>query len=170
MHDVIYGFTFLGRVHVAPNLLMVGPSLPSAGLVLAGAALGAAAASYLIKRSTTKRRSARYCAGVIRAKPDMIDQYMALHDHTWDEVMAKMYECNMRDFSVWLHEETGLMFHQFVYIGSDFDRDMAAVGEDPVVRFWWTYCEPCQEPFHWKGPPPSQGGDGDPAHPGEGAQ
>ena len=147
------------------------PSLPStktaAALVLGGAAIGAAAAILYTRRSLSRRRSGKYCAGVIRAKPDMIEQYMALHDHTWDEVMAKMYACNMRDFTVWLHEESGLMFHQFVYVGEDFERDMAAVGEDPIVRFWWTYCEPCQEPFHWAGPPPSQGGTGDPKHPGE---
>jgi len=78
-----------------------------------------------------------------------------------------MFEHNMRDFTVWLHEETNQMFHQFVYIGDDFDADMAAVGADPVVRFWWTFCEPCQEPLHWQGPPPSQGGTGDPKYPGE---
>lgn len=27
------------------------------------------------------------------------------------------------------------------------NADMAAVAADPVVRFWWTHCEPCQEPF-----------------------
>ena len=50
------------------------------------------------------------------------------------QVMAKMYECNMRDFTVWLHEETNTMFHQFVYVGSDFDEDMKKCGSDPIVR------------------------------------
>merc|ERR1712217_136410 len=105
--------------------------------------------------------------GMIKAKPDMIEQYIQLHDHTWDEVMAKMYECNMRDFSVWLHEERNTMFHQFVYIGEDFEADMAKTSEDPIIRFWWTFCEPCQEPLHWEGPPPSQGGSGDPRYEGQ---
>ena len=42
---------------------------------------------------------------------------------------------------------------------------MAALEKNPIVRFWWTYCEPCQEPFHWAGPPPSQGGTGHPRYP-----
>jgi hypothetical protein len=33
-------------------------------------------------------------------------------------------------------------------------------GDDPVIRFWWTFCEPCQQPARWTGPPPSHGGDG----------
>lgn len=31
-----------------------------------------------------------------------------------------------------------------------------------MIRFWWTHCEPCQEPLQWEGPPPSQGGTGGP--------
>jgi hypothetical protein len=59
------------------------------------------------------------------------------------------------------------MFHQFCYVGDDFESDMATVAADPVVRFWWTHCEVCQTPLHWTGPPPSQSGAGDPAHPGQ---
>ena len=44
-----------------------------------------------------------------------------LHDHTWDEVCAKMYLANMRNFVVYLHEETFTMFHHFEYIGDDFE-------------------------------------------------
>ena len=52
------------------------------------------------------------------------------------------------------------MFHHFEYIGEDFEADMAAIEADPVVLRWWSYCEPCQQPLHWEGKPPSQGGDG----------
>lgn len=140
------------------------------GDVLLGA-LGGCAASLAVwlyvRTRLVRSRGGTYHAGMCKARPEMIEQYMQLHDHTWDEVMSRMFACNMRDFVVWLHEETNTMFHQFVYIGNDFDADMARVGADPVVRFWWTYCEPCQAPLHWTGPPPSQGGTGDPRHPGE---
>jgi hypothetical protein len=63
---------------------------------------------------------------------------------------------------VYYHEETGLMFHHWEYVGDDFKADMAKVDNDPIVRRWWTYTEPCQEPFKWEGKPPSQGGDGGP--------
>ena len=39
---------------------------------------------------------------------------------------------------------------------------MALCDADPVVRNWWSYCEPCQDPLHWEGPPPSQSGTGGP--------
>ena len=142
----------------------------------AAAAFGAAVALIATRRAQGRRRprgpggqrrSGKYCAGMIKANPEMIAQYRQLHDNTWHEVMARMYASNMRDFTVWLHEESGTMFHQFVYIGDDFDSDMALVAADPIVRFWWTYCEPCQTPLHWKGPPPSQGGQGAPGYEGQ---
>jgi len=139
-------------------------------LVGIGAALGFGAA-LLLKRMRTGRQVAgvtaageakapRRCAGLCRLKPEMYDQYTALHDHTWDEVMARMYASNMRNFVVYYHAETHQMFHHFEYVGDDFKADMAAVDADPIVRRWWSYCEPCQEPLHWEGKPPSQGGDG----------
>ena len=36
-------------------------------------------------------------------KKDMYSQYTRLHDHTWDEVLMRMYEANMRNFVVYLH-------------------------------------------------------------------
>jgi L-rhamnose mutarotase len=47
--------------------------------------------------------------------------------------MAKMYEANMRDFVVWLHEESGTMFHQFHYVGDDFDADMKKCAAAPAL-------------------------------------
>ena len=129
--------------------------------IVLGAICGGAttlALLYVGRRRMVKPKGGSYHAGMIKAKPEMIEQYMQLHDATWTEVMERMYECNMRDFVVWLHKETNTMFHQFVYVGSDFDADMAKVGADPIVRFWWTYCEPCQAPLHWKGPPPCADG------------
>lgn len=57
-------------------------------------------------------------------------------------------------------EETMIMFHHFEYVGTDFEADMKMLDNDPTIKFWWTHCEPCQEPFQWTGPPPSQGGTG----------
>ena len=132
-----------------------------------GAAVAAVVVTYLLRRRASKPRGGVYYAGMIHARPALVEQYMMLHDHAWPEVMQRMYESNMRDFQVWLHEETGTMFHSFVYIGDDFQTDMARIASDPVTRYWWTFCEPCQQPLHWKGPPPSQGGTGDAEHPGQ---
>mmetsp|Transcript_10730 Transcript_10730/g.17424 ORF Transcript_10730/g.17424 Transcript_10730/m.17424 type:complete len:198 (-) Transcript_10730:134-727(-) len=112
--------------------------------------------------STTSTKAPKRFAGVVKLKPEMYNQYTRLHDHTWDEVMKRMYDSNMRNFVVYYHKETSLMFHHWEYVGSDFDGDMKAISDDEVVRKWWSFCEPCQEPFKWEGPPPSKGGDGGP--------
>ena len=150
-----------------------------ASLVLLGALGGAAAAWLLLKRKDEGQRIARVtpsgrsraaprrCAGMCKLKAGMYEQYTTLHDHTWAEVMRRMYAANMRNFVVYLHEESSTMFHHWEYIGEpqNFDADMASVSADPIVRKWWTYCEPCQVPAKWDGPPPSAGGDG-----GEGSE
>jgi len=118
-------------------------------------------------RSDGHHAPASYHGGLIKVRPECLDQYLQLHDRTWEQVLSRMYESNIRDFTIWFHDETNLLFSQFVYVGDDFDADMANIAADPIVRWWWSFCEPCQEPFHWSGPPPSQGGGGDPARPGE---
>jgi L-rhamnose mutarotase len=42
-------------------------------------------------------RAPQYHSGVIKVKEGMLDQYTALHDHTWDQVMAKMHEVRQCD-------------------------------------------------------------------------
>mmetsp|Transcript_5801 Transcript_5801/g.10872 ORF Transcript_5801/g.10872 Transcript_5801/m.10872 type:complete len:192 (+) Transcript_5801:66-641(+) len=133
------------------------------GWFAAGAGAGAALALVLARQMLMRHgRSARRVGGVCRLREGMFEQYTQLHDHTWDEVMRRMYVCGIRNFVVYLHEETRVMFSHFEYVGNDFERDMKAIGEDPVVNRWWSFCEPCQEPYHWDGPTPSQGGDGGP--------
>jgi len=75
--------------------------------LLAAAGVGALTTYYWLAKTGKGKlgaRAASYHAGMCQLKPEMKEQYMQLHDHTWDEVMMRMYECNMRDFTVWLHE------------------------------------------------------------------
>ena len=44
----------------------------------------------LPKDSNGERISGRYCAGMIKAKPGMLEQYMQLHDATWVEVIVAL--------------------------------------------------------------------------------
>jgi L-rhamnose mutarotase len=92
-----------------------------------------------------------------------------------------MYKSNIRNFTIYYHQETSTLFHHFEWVGhwyrgdpnsvisvqnekAWFDADMQAVAADPIVKEWWTHCELCQEPFsQWLvgSPPPSEGGRGD---------
>mmetsp|Transcript_2926 Transcript_2926/g.4204 ORF Transcript_2926/g.4204 Transcript_2926/m.4204 type:complete len:196 (-) Transcript_2926:1140-1727(-) len=128
------------------------------GAVVCGMVLGSLLSSVWTRKKRMARKAPRRIGGLCRLKPGMYDQYTQLHDHTWDEVLKRMYDSNIRNFMVYLHKETNLMFSHFEYVGDDFDKDMQTIDKDPVVRYWWSYCEPCQDPLNWSGPPPSQGG------------
>lgn len=132
------------------------------GLVV-GAALGGMVGTLWALNRVKRKRSAKRFGGVCRLRPEKYELYTQLHDHTWDEVMERMYKSNMRNFLVYYHKGLGLLFSHFEYVGeypSDFDKDMAQIAADPIVKKWWSFCEPCQEPLNWSGPPPSQGGTG----------
>ena len=81
------------------------------------AALGGALVGWIGHRllagvDKPRRPGPIYKAGMIKARPEMLEQYTRLHDHTWDEVQQRMLDCNIRDFVVWLDEGSSTMFHQ----------------------------------------------------------
>ena len=123
-----------------------------------------------------ERQAPRRFGGAIKLKREMFDRYTELHDAVWDSVLERMYESNIRNFTIYYHEETSTMFSHFEWIGhwhrncspseekAMFEADMKAIADDPITREWWKQCEPCQEPFsQWpaEARPPSEGGQGD---------
>jgi L-rhamnose mutarotase len=144
----------------------------------------------------------RRFGGAIQLLPEQYDLYTQLHDAVWDQVLERMSRSNIRNFTIYYHEETNTLFQHFEWIGhwylpssnnnkndilleeaTQFQNDMDAIANDPIVLKWWSYCEPCQKPFsQWRirvndkhhdddhdhdplvavipPPPPSQGGQG----------
>jgi hypothetical protein len=43
---------------------------------------------------------------VIGLKPDRIETYKRLHAETWPEILAKISECNITNYSIFLREPT----------------------------------------------------------------
>lgn len=80
-----------------------------------------------------------------RLKPEMIGQYEALHANPWPEVLNTIHECNLRNYSIFRHED--LVFAYFEYIGDDYDADMEKMAQDEATQRWWTYTKPCFIPF-----------------------
>jgi L-rhamnose mutarotase len=118
----------------------------------------------------------RRFAGAIKLLPHEYQRYRHLHDNVWPHVSLRMCESNIRNFSIFYHEETSTLFQYFEWIGhlskvltrreeqALFEKDMEAISSDPVTQKWWMECEPCQEPFSQWLPgslPLSQGGKGD---------
>jgi L-rhamnose mutarotase len=83
-------------------------------------------------------------ASVIGIKPENRAEYERLHADVWPDVLAKIYECNIRNYSIYRYGE--LLFAYFEYIGPDFDADMAKMAADPMTQKWWDVCKPLQTP------------------------
>jgi L-rhamnose mutarotase len=87
---------------------------------------------------------------VIGIKPDKIEYYKKLHAAAWPGVLAKIEECHIRNYSIYLREvEPGrfLLFSYFEYTGTDFAADMARMAADPETQRWWRETDPCQSPI-----------------------
>lgn len=82
---------------------------------------------------------------VLKLKPGALEEYARLHAAVWPEVLAKIAECNMRNYSIF-HKD-GYLFAYFEYVGDDFEADMRRMAADPATQRWWSVCEPLQEPL-----------------------
>jgi L-rhamnose mutarotase len=84
---------------------------------------------------------------VIGLQADRIDEYKRLHAAVWPGVLAKILECNIRNYSIFLREPENLLFAYFEYHGDDFAADSAKMAADPETQRWWAVCMPCQKPL-----------------------
>ncbi len=87
---------------------------------------------------------------VIRVKPEMEAKYRELHANAWPQVLAKLTECNIRNYSIYLRD--GLLFAYMEYVGDDYAADMAKMDDDPVTQLWLKETGPCQQPVDSAGP------------------
>jgi L-rhamnose mutarotase len=95
-----------------------------------------------------KPRVQRY-GMVIGVRPDKIEEYKRLHAAVWPEIISKLRQVNVRNYSIYLAEvEKGkwYLFSYWEYTGSDFKADMARMAADPKTHEWWKLTDPCQEP------------------------
>lgn len=93
---------------------------------------------------------------VIRLRPEKYEEYRRLHAAVWPEVLAKLREVNIRNYSIF--HKNGLLFAYFEYIGDDFAGDMAKMAADPKTHEWWAVTDPCQEPIEGNSKSSREGG------------
>lgn len=84
---------------------------------------------------------------MIGLSPEGKAEYIRLHAAVWPGVLAKIAECNIRNYSIFLKEPENLLFSYFEYHGTDFDADMALMAEDPETQRWWAINKPLQRPL-----------------------
>jgi len=82
---------------------------------------------------------------VIGVKSEKLAEYTTYHAAVWPGILAKITECNIRNYSIF-HRD-GLLFAYFEYVGKDFDGDMKKMGDDPLTQKWWDIMKPMQAPL-----------------------
>ena len=87
---------------------------------------------------------------VIRLRAGVLERYKRFHAAVWPEVAAKITECNIRNYSIYLHN--GLLFAYYEYVGTDFAADMQKMAADPKTQEWWATVKPLQSPLPTKKP------------------
>ncbi|MDC0737792.1 L-rhamnose mutarotase [Cognatishimia sp. SS12] len=84
---------------------------------------------------------------VIGIHPDKIGAYKKLHADVWPDVLKRLKQSGISNYSIFLREPENLMFGYWEYDGADFEADMAAIAADEVTRQWWALCGPMQAPL-----------------------
>lgn len=81
---------------------------------------------------------------IIKLQPGAYEEYKRLHAAVWPEVLAKIHEANIRNYSIYHHD--GILFAYMEYVGADFAADMAKIASDPKTHAWWALTDPLQQP------------------------
>jgi L-rhamnose mutarotase len=81
---------------------------------------------------------------VIGLRPDAREKYVHYHSNVWPEVLKTIHDCNIRNYSIFLKDDT--LYAYFEYVGDNFKADMAKMAADPKTQEWWAIMEPMQQP------------------------
>ena len=82
-------------------------------------------------------------------RPEKIAYYKELHAATWQGVLKKIHEANIRNYTIYLKQiDTAYyLFSHYEYIGTDYQSDMKKIAADSVTQRWWRETAPCQIPL-----------------------
>src|SRR6202022_5028340 len=82
---------------------------------------------------------------MIRLKPGSEEAYKRYHAAVWTEVLEKIRECNIRNYSIYFKD--GVLFSYFEYHGSDLKSDWSKMAAHAKTQEWWAVMVPMQEPL-----------------------
>ena len=84
-------------------------------------------------------------ASTLHLSPEAETAYTEYHQAVWPEVLQRITECNIRNYSIFLRD--GILFSYFEYDGEDYALDMAKMAADPKTQEWWAIMNPMQMPL-----------------------
>ncbi|HWW42468.1 L-rhamnose mutarotase [Pedobacter sp.] len=100
-------------------------------------------------QTTTKDQQVKRFGSITGLKADKLARYKELHANAWPEVLKKIKDCHIRNYSIYLQKIKNeyYLFSYFEYTGEDFDGDMKKMAADPNTQRWWKETDPCQQPL-----------------------
>ena len=98
------------------------------------------------KKHATRADKVQRFGSVIELRPEKKEYYNQLHANCWPAVLKRIRASNIRNYSIYQGELGGklYLFSYFEYVGTDFEADMAKMGDDAETRRWWKETDPCQ--------------------------
>ena len=72
----------------------------------------------------------------MKLKPGFKEEYKKRHDAIWPELKALIQSTGVSDYSIFLDEETNILFGVQKQGGKMSSQDL---GANPVVMKWWSY-------------------------------
>jgi L-rhamnose mutarotase len=82
---------------------------------------------------------------VLKVRPEKFEEYKRYHQAVWPEILAKITDCNIRNYSI--YHKDGTLFSYFEYVGQDYEADMVKMAADPKTQEWWAIMKPMQDPL-----------------------
>lgn len=82
---------------------------------------------------------------VIKLRPEDKEEYIRYHAAVWPGVLDRIATCNIRNYSIFLHDD--LLIAYFEYHGTDFEADRALMAADEETQRWWKIMDPMQQPL-----------------------
>ena len=72
----------------------------------------------------------------MKLKPGSRDEYKKRHDEIWPELKQLIRETGVSGYSIFLDEETNILFAVQKQSGESSSQDL---GTNPLVQKWWAY-------------------------------
>ena len=72
----------------------------------------------------------------MKLKPGFKDEYKRRHDMIWPELSKLLKEAGISNYSIFLDEETNILFAVQSISGSSNSQDLS---KNEIVKKWWAY-------------------------------
>lgn len=72
----------------------------------------------------------------MQLKPGNQEEYKKRHDEIWPELSALLTQAGIKDYSIFLDEDSECLFGVHWL---DDSNDLAALPQQPIMKKWWAY-------------------------------